>query len=141
MLENARKTYLDVGEGRGRVHFLIALVQLCAQKQRNKRCDVFLEICLLFTSIGKIHSKEQPRRPFADTRDLDRPPWLDIGYLYCRPFYSAGSGPCARPRDFENRLLSDVLMMCWEPTRRAGIQLVYTKDIVSIVRLQLYVIF
>ena len=73
--------------------------------------------------------------------ELVRPPLLDIGYLYCRPFYSAGSGPCARPRDFENRLLSDVLMMCWEPTRRAGIQLVYTKDIVSIVRLQLYVIF
>ena len=34
---------------------------------------------------------------------------LGIGNLYCRPFYSAGSGPCARPRDFENRLLSDVL--------------------------------
>ena len=34
---------------------------------------------------------------------------LGIGNLYCRPFYSAGSGPCARPRDFENRLLNDVL--------------------------------
>ena len=34
---------------------------------------------------------------------------LGIGNLYCRPLYSAGSGPCARPRDFENRLLSDVL--------------------------------
>ena len=34
---------------------------------------------------------------------------LGIENLYCRPFYSAGSGPCARPRDFENRLLSDVL--------------------------------
>ena len=34
---------------------------------------------------------------------------LGIGNLYCRPFYSAGSGPCARPRDFEKRLLSDVL--------------------------------
>ena len=34
---------------------------------------------------------------------------LGIGNLYSRPFYSAGSGPCARPRDFENRLLSDVL--------------------------------
>ena len=34
---------------------------------------------------------------------------LDIGNLYCRPFYSAGSRPCARPRDFENRLLNDVL--------------------------------
>ena len=34
---------------------------------------------------------------------------LGIGNLYCRPFYSAGSGPCARPRDFENRLPNDVL--------------------------------
>ena len=34
---------------------------------------------------------------------------LGIGNLYCRPFYSAESGPCARPRDFENRLLNDVL--------------------------------
>ena len=34
---------------------------------------------------------------------------LGIGNLYCQPFYSAGSGPCARPRDFENRLLNDVL--------------------------------
>ena len=34
---------------------------------------------------------------------------LGIGNLYCRPFYSAGSGPCARPRDLENRLLNDVL--------------------------------
>ena len=34
---------------------------------------------------------------------------LGIGNLYCRPFYLAGSGPCARQRDFENRLLSDVL--------------------------------
>ena len=34
---------------------------------------------------------------------------LGIGNLYCRPFYSAGSGPCARPRNFENRLLNDVL--------------------------------
>ena len=65
VLENARKTYLDAGEGRGRIHFLIALVQLCAQKQRNKRCDVFLELCLLLASIGKIHSKERPRRPFC----------------------------------------------------------------------------
>ena len=64
MLENARKTYLDAGEGRGRVRFLIALVQLCPQKQINKRRDVFLEICLLLASIGKIHSKEQPHRPW-----------------------------------------------------------------------------
>ena len=35
---------------------------------------------------------------------------LGIGNLYCRPFYSAGSGPFARPRDFENRLLNDVLV-------------------------------
>ena len=34
---------------------------------------------------------------------------LGIGNLYCRPFYSAGSRPCARPRDFENRLRNDVL--------------------------------
>ena len=34
---------------------------------------------------------------------------LGIGNLYCRPIYSAGSGPFARPKDFENRLLSDVL--------------------------------
>ena len=34
---------------------------------------------------------------------------LGIGNLYCRPFYSAASGPCARLRDFENQLLSDVL--------------------------------
>ena len=34
---------------------------------------------------------------------------LGIGNLYCRPFYSARSGPCARARDFENRLLNDVL--------------------------------
>ena len=34
---------------------------------------------------------------------------LGIGNLYCRPFYSAGSRPCARPRDFENRLPNDVL--------------------------------
>ena len=34
---------------------------------------------------------------------------LGIGDLYCRPFYSAGSGPCARPRVFENRLLNNVL--------------------------------
>ena len=34
---------------------------------------------------------------------------LGIVNLYCRPFYSAGSGPCARPRDFENRLRNDVL--------------------------------
>ena len=34
---------------------------------------------------------------------------LGIENLYCRPFYSAGSGPYARPRDFENRLLNDVL--------------------------------
>ena len=34
---------------------------------------------------------------------------LGIGILYCRPFYSAESRPCARPRDFENRLLNDVL--------------------------------
>ena len=34
---------------------------------------------------------------------------LGIGNLYCRPFYLAGSGPCARPRDFENRLPNDVL--------------------------------
>ena len=34
---------------------------------------------------------------------------LGIGNLYCQSFYSAGSGPCARARDFENRLLSDVL--------------------------------
>ena len=33
---------------------------------------------------------------------------LGIGNLYCRPFYSAGSRPCARPRDFENRLRNDV---------------------------------
>ena len=34
---------------------------------------------------------------------------LGIGNLYYRPFYSAGSRPCARPRDFENRLRNDVL--------------------------------
>ena len=34
---------------------------------------------------------------------------LGIGNLYCRPFYSAGSRPCAKPRDFENRLRNDVL--------------------------------
>ena len=34
---------------------------------------------------------------------------LGIGNLYCRPFYSAGSGPCVRPRDFENWLLIDIL--------------------------------
>ena len=34
---------------------------------------------------------------------------LGIGNLYCRLFYSAGSGPCARPREFENRLLNNVL--------------------------------
>ena len=34
---------------------------------------------------------------------------LGIRNLYCRPFYSAGSGPCARPRDFENRLVNDLL--------------------------------
>ena len=32
---------------------------------------------------------------------------LGIGNLYCRPFYSVGSRPCAKPRDFENRLLND----------------------------------
>ena len=34
---------------------------------------------------------------------------LGIGHLYCQPFYSAASGPCARARDFENRLQNDVL--------------------------------
>ena len=34
---------------------------------------------------------------------------LGIGNLYCRPFYLARSGPCARPNDFENQLLNDVL--------------------------------
>ena len=35
-----------------------------------------------------------------------------IGYrnLYCWPLYLAGSGPCGRPRVFENRLLNDVLV-------------------------------
>ena len=34
---------------------------------------------------------------------------LGIENLYCRPLYSAGSRTCARPRDFEKRLLNDVL--------------------------------
>ena len=34
---------------------------------------------------------------------------LGIENLYCRPFYSAGSRLCARPRDFEKRLLNNVL--------------------------------
>ena len=32
-----------------------------------------------------------------------------IGNLYCTPFYLAGSGPCARPRDFQNWLLNVIL--------------------------------
>ena len=32
-----------------------------------------------------------------------------IGNLYCRPFYSAESRLCARPRDFQNLLLNVVL--------------------------------
>ena len=42
---------------------------------------------------------------------LVRPPLpcLGIENLYCRPFYSAGSGLRARPRDFQNRFLNVVL--------------------------------
>ena len=48
---------LNVGVRRGTVHFLKVLAQLCAQKQRNNRCNVYLAICLLLASTGKIHSK------------------------------------------------------------------------------------
>ena len=34
---------------------------------------------------------------------------LGIRNLYCRPFYSTGSGLCARARDFQNQLLNVVL--------------------------------
>ena len=38
---------------------------------------------------------------------------LGIGNLNCQLFYSAGSGPCARPKEFEKRLLNDILAKLW----------------------------
>ena len=76
--KNACKTYLDARERWRTVHFLKFLVQPCAQKQRNKRCNVFLAIYLLLASIGKIHSKEPGSAAhvghFSNARDLDQPP-------------------------------------------------------------------
>ena len=40
---------------------------------------------------------------------------LGIGNLYCQPFYSAGSRLCARPRDFENLFVNDVLANLGRP--------------------------
>ena len=45
---------------------------------------------------------------------------LGIGNLYCRLFYSAGSRPCVRPRNFENRLLNDVLSELWTSSSAAN---------------------
>ena len=40
---------------------------------------------------------------------------LSIGNLYCSPFHLAGSGLCARKRDFQNQLLNVVLANSGRP--------------------------
>ena len=54
------------------VHYLKVPVQLCAQKQRNKRYDVFLEVNNTVKSSRVGH--------LADTRDLDQPPCILTTY-------------------------------------------------------------
>ena len=59
-----------------------------------------MEACKYFSFVwlGQVGVKSKVCKLVPDDEDL-----------YCRPFYSSRSGPFARPRDFENRLLNDVL--------------------------------